>query len=58
MPTRNEILGTLSLGFLLSALGVVWMFGAVGLISCGIVVFLVGLLLGFLPQDKKKEGSE
>lgn len=35
--------------------GVVWMFGPAGLICCGALVFLAGILLGFVPQPEKKE---
>lgn len=58
MPTRNEILGVTSLGFLLMSVGVVWLFGPIGLISCGALVFLTGLWLGFVSNpDMKKEGK-
>lgn len=41
------------------SVGVVWLFGPVGLICCGALVFLVGFLLGFVqrPKTDKKEGK-
>lgn len=58
MPSRNEILGALCFGFLMLSVGVVWLFGPVGLISCGAFVVLSAVLAGFIPsqpQPKKKE---
>lgn len=58
MPNRNEILGVLCSGFLMLTVGVVWLCGPVGLIFCGSFVFIVGFLLGFVPQPKNNNNKK